>query len=426
VNGIRDRVALRADGGIKTGADAVKLIALGADEVALGSALAIAEQCIMCHGCAKGNCPAGITTQDDKVAERLMQPKGKGGPALRVLPAADPQTWEEERYADATRGVRNYLLALAEDVRARLAAAGLRSTRELVGRVDLLEQVSRGNPRADLVDLSELLVDLSSGSPSRRAEAHVQILPVSELNAALVREVERAQFTASQVTLSAELVPGDRAVGATLAGLFASGKLHRPPQGVVLRLNGFAGQGLGFALTDGMRLEMDGYANDTVGEGMSGGRIVVRAPPGTPGDRARSLIGNAAAYGATDGTLFAAGRAGQRFGVRNSGATLVCEGAGKYAFEYMTGGLGLVLGPIGSVCGSGFTGGEIWLYDAEGDAATRIHKDAKIAPASPEDLSRLRALVEDFARETQSPRAAPLVAEWDAHAPRFLRLVSAI
>jgi glutamate synthase domain-containing protein 2/glutamate synthase domain-containing protein 3 len=415
VNGIRDRVRLRADGGIKTGFDVAAVLALGADEVSLGTALMIAEQCIFCHGCAKGNCPAGITTQSDLTARRLMTEK-KGRPADLELPDL-----EDARYHDARAGVKRYLLALAADLRGILGRLGLKRPEDLIGRVDLLEQIPTGNPRLDKVDLSELLV----APPGEWRRERREKLPIDPTSTANARIAEAVRAGARELAL--EVTTADRAVGATLAGWLAS----RPagaPESVAVALAGYAGQALGFALTDGMRLELEGYANDSVAEAMSGGTLIVRQPArvGFEARATASVIGNAACYGATGGKLFVEGRAGQRLGVRNSGATMVTEGAGKYAFEYMTGGVGVVLGPVGSVVGSGMTGGVVYLYDERGGAEGQLHRESvRVEPAGPADLDELRALVAEHAAATSSPRARALLADWEAAARRFLKVVPA-
>ncbi|MCC6521303.1 MAG: glutamate synthase large subunit [Polyangiaceae bacterium] len=410
INGIRDRVRLRADGGIKTGFDIATVLALGADEVSLGTALMVAEQCIFCHGCANGMCPAGITTQDELVARRLMTLK-KGRPSDAALEEGD-----DDRYEDAKNGVLHYLRALAADMRDKLALLGLRHPRELTGRVDLLEQKPTGEPRKDKVDLSELLVDMRDGprpgagpgptgpAPLAAAERRLPLDPTSELNLRLCADAAAGRELRYDVTTS------DRAVGATLAGRIAA-RVIDPGAGLRLMLRGWAGQALGFALVEGMHLELEGFANDKVAEAMSGGVVVVRAPRETPSDARLplSLCGNAAAYGATGGALHVAGAAGQRVGVRNSGATIMVEGAGKYAFEYMTGGVGVVLGPVGPVVASGMTGGVVYLL-GEGDPALgdKVHGDGKVQSLTRADEERLAELLLCHAEETGSARAEVL------------------
>ena len=414
-NGIRHLVKLRADGGLKTGGDIAKIVALGADEVSLGTALMIAEQCIYCHGCSKGNCPAGITTSDDAVSRRLMQPKTAAvRGALAILVEPDPVAAEEERFADAKNGVQRYLVRLAEDVRRYLAALGMRELSQLVGRTDLLEQIASAELRANSVDLSGLLADLSGYSPPRAtlspACATPGLLDEDELIAAA--RITRKLHHRGRVSTT------DRAVGARLAGALAERSLTLDAP-ALLELAGYAGQGFGFSLVDGVELRLAGYAQDTCGEIMSGGRIVV-----TPPRLGDSAIGNAAAYGATGGELFVAGRAGQRFGVRNSGAALVCEGAGKYAFEYMTGGVGVVLGPVAPVVASGFTGGELFLLDAPGLDA-KLHADARWAPMDDGALDRLADVLRRYEAATGSSTARELLSTRETLSARLRRAVPA-
>jgi glutamate synthase (ferredoxin) len=415
VNGIRDSVTLRADGGLKTAADVLKLMALGADEVSLGTALCIAEQCIFCHGCAKGNCPAGITAGDDQHARKLMQPKTSATRAALAIAEVDPMAAEEERLADARAAVKRYLINLAEDMRRYLAALGFRSSKELVGRVDLLEQIAASSPRADTVDLSGLLVDLSAGAAEPGSPR-----PLCRQNSLEDRLLEQARQS-GRVSYQGPITTGERSIGARLSGAIARGevKLKEPAS---LEFHGYAGQGFGFALVSGLELRLLGFANDTVGEVMSGGRIAVIPP--SQGDCGKSVLGNAAAYGATGGELFVAGRVGQRFGVRNSAATLVCEGAGKYAFEYMTGGIAAVLGPVSGVVGSGMTGGEVFLLD-DGTLELKLHADARWAPIDEAACDRLVEVLKQHLDATGSARAAELLANPDALPNSFRRAVPA-
>jgi glutamate synthase (ferredoxin) len=424
LSGVRGRVRLRADGGIKTGFDVAAVLALGADEVSLGTALMIAEQCIFCHGCHNGLCPAGITTQDDLVARRLMTVK-KGRPKDESLPDL-----EDERYEDAKHGVIGYLRALAGDLRQKLAELGLARPEDLVGRVDLLErrplpsEPTALDLRREKLDLSELLLDVRevlAGPAEIHAALKLPVDPTGRLNARICADAA-AGLRAGDVTveLAYSISNRDRAVGATLAGQIAQGAIVPPAGGFKLRLAGYAGQGLGFACTDGLYIELEGLANDTVAEAMGGGDVVVRAPQSVPPSRrgGLSVVGNAAAYGATGGRLFVEGRAGQRVGVRNSGAVIVVEGAGKYAFEYMTGGVGLVLGPVGPVLGSGFTGGVIYLAEHEGLAGA-VHQDAMLRPLEPADEGVVRGLLQEHLRLTGSVRAAELL----QGPPAFQKLV---
>jgi glutamate synthase domain-containing protein 3 len=343
----------------------------------------------------------------------------KGRPSDAELPDD-----EVMRYEDAFHGVQRYLLALGNELRAVLGRLGLSKPEDLVGRVDLLEQVPTGNRRVDRVDLTELLVDPYERREGRRGGRPLSALMVDPTAAANQRLLDEVQAGKSEIAL--ELQNSDRSVGATMAG-WLSMKPADAPQFVNVLARGWAGQAFGFACNDGQRLELEGYANDSVAEAMSGGTVVVRQPSEVPAEvRGRSsAIGNAACYGATGGRLFVEGRAGQRFGVRNSGATLVCEGAGKYAFEYMTGGVGVVLGPVGPVLGSGMTGGTVWVHEADRKRIEeRLHKESVQAQTgTAEELDELRALVEAHATETQSPLAKALLADWAAASARFLKIV---
>lgn len=413
-NGIRDRVRLVGDGGVKYGVDVVKVLALGADAVGFGTALLVAENCVFCRGCNVGNCPVGLTTHDTtKVFQRFMV-RHRGDLEAAAL---------DERYVEARAGVIRYLECVAEHVRRLLARAGLRHPRELVGRVDLLEQRPTGNRRQDLMDLSELLHDFRADPTQAAGAGEITPRGASPGNAALLEEARRAlEAGQGQATLELELTTADHALGATLAGEVARGGLLRgEADQVSLRCRGVAGQGFGFAATRGMRLRLEGYANDTVGAAMGGdARVVIVPPAGRHQGDVPHLIGNAAAYGATGGLLFVAGKAGQRFGVRNSGAVLVAEGVGKYAFEYMTGGVGVVLGRCGPALGSGLTGGEVAVFDPDGalDAfKLRVHRDARVvSPREVQDdtWQALRGILEDFVAETDSPRARDLLADWGA------------
>ncbi|HME92484.1 MAG TPA: hypothetical protein VKE49_13725, partial [Myxococcaceae bacterium] len=322
---------------------------------------------------------------------------------------------EEERFADARAAVKRYLVNLAEDMRRYLAALGLRNSRELVGRVELLEQVAASTPRADSVDLSGLLVDLSAGAAEPGSPRPLCACPSVEDE--LLEQARRS----GRASYRGAITTAERSIGARLSGAIARGeiKLREPAS---LDFRGYAGQGFGFGLVGGLQLRLMGFANDTVGEVMSGGQIAVVQPSEV--EWGKSLVGNAAAYGATGGKLFVAGRAGQRFGVRNSAATLVCEGAGKYAFEYMTGGIAAVLGPVSGVVGSGMTGGEVFLLD-DGTLEFKLHSDARWAPIDDESAGRLKDVLRQHLDATGSARAAELLADVDALPKKFRRAVPA-
>ncbi|MFA6992303.1 MAG: glutamate synthase-related protein, partial [Candidatus Gracilibacteria bacterium] len=402
-NGIRQWVKLRADSGIKIGSDVAKLMAMGANEVNFGSALMIAEMCVMCKGCSKGKCPSGITSQDD---EKFMQ-------------KAIPEGERSERYAEATRGIQNYLVAVAGELRSILADLGLKDPKELIGRVDLLEQFKSGNSRHDSVQLSPLLRDMSQFSATRIERADRQTKLIPHINNALNYRVMEMARSGADIEL--EVSNTDLAVGARLAGIIADKKIQVPENGFTIRLKGAAGQGLGFAATSGMNIYLKGFANDSVGEAMGGeAKIVIINPLKTENN---SLVGNAACYGATGGTLYVDGTAGNRLGVRNSGATIITTGALKYAFEYMTGGTGIVLGEFQGVVAAGMTGGQVYCCDPQ--IREKIHAaSVEVQPLEAVDIIRLKNLLTDYHKETGNEKARAVLALDNSEiAAQFVKIV---
>jgi glutamate synthase domain-containing protein 2/glutamate synthase domain-containing protein 3/glutamate synthase domain-containing protein 1 len=386
--GLRGRVRLRVDGGFKTGRDVVIAALLGADEVSFGTALLLAEGCLMVRSCHLDTCPVGIATQR---------------PELRAKFTATPEA------------VQAYLLLVAEEVRRHLAALGLRSLGEAVGRSDLLRPRTAVGGRAAMLDLAPLLTAAPgayAGEAQPRAEG-------GELGGRLAAEAAEALEEARIVDLAYPIENRDRAVGARLGvqigARFAAGP---PPGRVRARFEGAAGQSFGAFLAAGVELELEGEANDYVGKGMGGGRIVVRPPADDAGDPV--LLGNTVLYGATGGELFCAGRAGERFAVRNSGATAVVEGAGDHCCEYMTNGVVVVLGETGLNLAAGMTGGRVYVYDPAGVLPLRLNGQLVVAErvvgAGPEEL---RALVERHLRFTGSARARALLDGWEAAAGAF-------
>ncbi|HKN39806.1 MAG TPA: glutamate synthase-related protein, partial [Acidimicrobiia bacterium] len=310
-NDLRGRVRIRVDGGMKTGRDILMAALLGADEYSFGTALMLAEGCIMVRACHKDTCPTGIATQR---------------PNLRA------------KFAGTAEGVAQYLLFIAEEVRGLLASLGLRSLDEAIGRVELLRQRETGDPRADSLDLSYLLAPPAEADGPHRFVGGVDILrPRSELGRRLAEDAFYALWEGQDLTLDYTITNADRTIGAELGGSIGiEWGDGLPPGCVQARFAGAAGQSFGAFLADGVTLELTGEANDYVGKGMGGGRIVIRPPADDAGEPA--LAGNTLLYGATGGQLFVAGRVGERFAVRNSGAVAVVEGTGDHACEYMTGG----------------------------------------------------------------------------------------
>ncbi len=390
-NGLRGRVRVRVDGGIKTGRDVVVAALLGADEVSFGTALLLAEGCLMVRSCHLDTCPVGIASQR---------------PELRAKFAGTPEMIEA------------YLRFVAQEVRELLAPLGLRSLDEAVGRVDLLRQRRTGDPAADSLDLSPLLQRAGDG------HAHYVGQPVpheGDRLGGLVHATGRGAIEEARlVELGFEIRNSDRAVGARLSGAIAHAVGSSAPAGRVrARFEGAAGQSFGAFLVTGVELQLEGEANDYVGKSMSGGRIAVAPPRSDAGDPC--LLGNTALYGATGGELYCAGSAGERFAVRNSGATAVVEGVGDHACEYMTLGTVVVLGAHGRNLGAGMTGGEAFLLDPD----ERLLNDELVTllELEADDVQRLGGLLERHVRATGSSRACALLAEPEQLEQRFRRLV---
>lgn len=409
--GLRDRVTVRVDGGLHTGADVAVAAALGADEFGFGKLLLVAEGCILARICEKNTCPRGIATHDEKFKRKY---RGRVEHVVRML------SW------------------IAEDLRGHLARAGLRTLAELVGRADLL-QLAPEHARlvtARGLDLSSLLATAAPAAPRTRSEAPPP-RPPTPLEEALDRAASPALDRGEPVVARFDIRTSDRAVPARLAGRVAS-RTHRlrreaqdrglgpsfapPPLDLRFEFRGSAGQGFGAFLEPGFDVHLIGEANDGVGKSMSGGRIAISQPPGPPCPHGQdALVGNGALYGATGGELFVGGGAGDRFAVRASGVTAVVESVGMHACGYMTGGLVAILGAASHNIGSGMTGG---LLLARADVAPFVHAEYLAAlPLDGPGLDLLRDLLERHRLHTGSPLAAALLADLPAVAGAFRKYV---
>jgi glutamate synthase (ferredoxin) len=327
-NGFRDRVRLRVDGDLRTGRDVLLAALLGADEFAFGTAVLLAEGCVMDRVCHLNKCPVGIATQDERLRQRF---------------AGEPQH------------VVNYFGFVAGEVRMLLAGLGYRSFDEIVGRSDLLERVAGGVAKTDGLDPAWF-----EPAPRARPVPRPGLMAGPTVDERLLADDAVAAAIAGHGSVERELTVTnvDRAVGARLAGEIARRHGDFGFGGSIrLRVCGSAGQSLVAFLLDGLAIELCGEANDYVGKGMAGGEIVLTAPPALADPAANVIAGNTCLYGATGGELFAHGRVGERFAVRNSGARAVVEGAGDHCCEYMTGGVVVVLGPVGRNACAGMTGG---------------------------------------------------------------------
>jgi glutamate synthase (ferredoxin) len=315
------------------------------------------------------------------------------------------------------------MLYIAQEVRELLASLGLRSLDEAIGRVECLRQRTTDDERANALDLAPLLAVPADPAAPRRFVARVDIQrPRSELDARLLADAYPVIWEGRDVELAYAITNADRTVGASLGGAIGLewGEVL-PPGSVSVRFTGSAGQSFGAFLAEGVSLELVGEAQDYVGKGQGGGRIVVRPPADDAGDPV--LAGNTVLYGATGGQLFVAGRVGERFCVRNSGATAVVEGTGDHACEYMTGGTVVVLGPFGYNLGAGMTGGQAYVYDPDHVLVGRMNPQlVDAARLDDAEAAELRFLVERQRELTGSARAGGMLADWDATLRDFWRV----
>ena len=394
-NHLRDRVRVRVDGGFKTGRDVVMAALLGADEYSFGTAAMLAEGCIMVRACHRDTCPTGIATQR---------------PNLRA------------KFSGTPEGVATYMIFIAEEVRRTLASLGVRSLDEAIGRVEMLRQRTTGDSRADSLDLSPLL-ECPPDEGTRHFVATVPIQrPRSSLDERLLADAFPALWDGGDVELEYEITNADRTVGASLGGAIGlEWGEGLPPGSVTARLTGSAGQSFGAFLAEGVALDLVGEANDYLGKGMGGGRITVRPPGGDAGDAV--LAGNTVLYGATGGQVFIAGRVGERFMVRNSGATAIVEGTGDHTCEYMTGGTCVVLGPFGYNLGAGMTGGQAFVFDPDGLLSARLNPQlVEAAKLDDPQAAELRFLLERHRELTASSLAARMLDDWDSTVRSFWRV----
>ena len=400
MNGLRDKVVLRTDGGLKTGRDIVMAAMLGADEYGIGTASLIAMGCIMVRQCHSNTCPVGVCTQREDL---------------------------REKFTGTPEKVVQLFTHLAEEVREILASLGASSLAEIVGRTDLLTQVSRGNAALDDLDLNPILVRADNKIHSGAFIEGRNEVP-DTLDALMVRDAHRALEHGQKMQLSYNVENTQRAIGSRLSSHITRrfGMTGLKEETITVRLRGSAGQSLGAFAVRGLKLEVLGDANDYVGKGLSGGLITLRkmaASKLVPQDN--TIIGNTVLYGATSGEMYAAGQAGERLAVRNSGATAVVEGCGSNGCEYMTGGVVVILGSVGSNFGAGMTGGMAFILDEEESFESCVNPETlglyRIETSFWAD--QLKAYLEAHLHHTDSPLAARLLSDWERSLPKFWHAV---
>jgi len=429
LNGLRGRVAVQVDGGFRTGRDVAIGALLGADEFGFATAPLIASGCIMMRKCHLNTCPVGVATQD---------------PILR------------KRFTGQPEHVINYFFFVAEELRMIMSELGFRTVAEMVGRVDKLDMKKAiGHWKARGVDLSRILYSVT---PKPGVAIHHREKQNHGLESALDHELIAAARPSIEngqpVRLERSVRNVDRTIGAMLSGEVARRHGHAglPEDTISVKFIGTAGQSFGAFLARGVSIELTGDANDYVGKGLSGGRIVVKPPKGLSRDPAENIIvGNTVLYGAVAGEAYFHGVAGERFAVRNSGAIAVVEGTGDHGCEYMTGGVVVVLGTTGRNFAAGMSGGVAYVYDEDGSFEQRCNpsmvKLEKIAPCENIDHSdlpkqrsvsvadagmgdflrfdaeRLKILVERHLLHTGSARAKAILDNWDAQLCKFIKVM---
>ena len=403
-NGLRHRIEVRVDGGFRTGRDVVIAALLGAETYGFGTAALVALGCDMARQCHLNSCPTGIATQRPE-----LRAKFRGTPEQVVA----------------------YFTWIAEDVRRILADLGCRSVDEIIGRADRLERVDHPEvPRAQMLDLSLLLADpvAKRDAPRRRTTERNDRPGVQSLDEEILRSLGPRLAAGRPFAGVYDIGNHHLTVGARIAGHIAErvGQAGLPAGWIRLRFRGSAGQSFGAFALPGMRLELEGEANDYVGKGLSGGDLVIRPfreAAATDATDPQVILGNTALYGATGGTLFAAGRAGDRFAVRNSGAVAVIEGAGDHCCEYMTAGAVVVLGPVGRNFAAGMSNGVAYVLDETEVFMRSVNHDmVDVLELEEEDDVLVRRLVHEHAASTGSVRALEVLEAWERYRQLFRKV----
>jgi glutamate synthase (NADPH/NADH) large chain len=404
LNNLRSRIVVETDGQLKTGRDVIIAALLGAEEFGFATAPLVSVGCILMRVCHLNTCPVGVATQD---------------PRLR------------ERFEGKPEHVVNFMRFIAQDMRELMAQLGFRSVNEMVGRVDRLEpRKAIDHWKARGFDFSNILYQPDVGEEVGRycstAQEHglEESLDLTTLLALCAPAIERGERVSAELPIRNT----NRVVG-TITGSEVTrrhGAKGLPADTIRLTFKGSAGQSFGAFLPPGMTLQLEGDANDYVGKGLSGGKLIIHPPAGSNFVAADNIIvGNVALYGATSGEAYICGMAGERFAVRNSGVDAVVEAVGDHGCEYMTGGHVVVLGRTGRNFGAGMSGGVAYVLDEQGDFARRVNTQmVGIEPlAEPEEIAAVRALIERHVTYTGSARAAAVLAQWAQMAGRFVRVM---
>lgn len=400
LNKLRSRVRLQVDGQMKTGRDVVVGALLGAEEFGFATSILVVLGCVMMRHCHSNTCPVGVATQD---------------PELR------------KRFKGAPEHIIQYLTFVAEEVRKYMAELGFRKFDEMIGRSDLLEM----NDAIDFwkakgLDYSGILYRASTKPEDVRCTMRQETGLDGALDYELLKKLGDSIETKKPVVIETPIRNTNRTLGTIISSRIASkyGYAGIPDDTITLRLKGSAGQSLGAFGAHGLTIELEGEANDYIGKGLSGAKIIVKPAAGSTFKPEENVIGgNVILYGATSGEVYLNGRAGERFAIRNSGALAVVEGVGDHACEYMTGGRVVVLGPTGINFGAGMSGGIAYVYDEDGRFDSLCNTDMiDLDPLDESDERELKRLIENHAKYTGSPKAKKILADWDSERELFVKV----
>ncbi len=393
ISDLRSRVRIQVDGQMKTGRDVIISALLGAEEYGFATAPMVAMGCVMCRKCQTNTCPVGIATQDPQ-----RRAKFKGTP----------------------ENVMNYFRFIAEDVRRQLARMGHRSMDDIIGHPELIVRKSPVSKKSDLVDITNIVTTVEGDRICSTGQGDIV---KDVLDKRMIKDANIALDAGDFVKLEYGICNVDRSVGTMLSGVITKRKLDLKDDAIHITFKGTAGQSFGAFLVKGMTFCLNGQANDFVGKGLSGGRISVFHEDYEP--RCNVIAGNTILYGATSGELYIAGKVGERFCVRNSGAVAVAEGAGDHCCEYMTGGRAVLLGKVGRNFGAGMSAGIAYVLNDDGDFDR--HCNMSMVELLPVDslayMTELRGILESHVKYTGSRIAKELLSDWDKNVRRFLMVM---
>ena len=400
LNNLRHKVTLKTDGGLKTGRDVVMAAMMGAEEYGMGTSSLVAMGCIMVRQCHSNTCPVGVCSQDKSL---------------------------RDKFTGTPEKVVNLFTFVATEVREILASLGYRSINEIIGRTDLLSQINKGAPNLDDLDLNPLLVQADPGENPRYCKDKIINEVPDTLDEKIWSEIKDKIDISQKNQYSYNIKNTFRSVGTRLSHYIYKKFLNQKikPDTIIIKLAGSAGQSLGAFLTTGIKLLVEGDANDYVGKGLSGGSIIVRpSPTSSLTSNENTIIGNTVLYGATSGKLFASGQAGERFAVRNSGGLAIVEGCGAHGCEYMTGGTAIILGNVGDNFGAGMTGGMAFIYDKNNNFSNFANPNSIIWQPIETNYWKnfLKDNLKEFFTETNSKITEKILSNFENELQNFIQV----